>query len=89
MPKANRFRSILRFCVKSRLRMVLLLGLFLVFGSEHALSQEKSSTGAVPIQNIGLEPVGRVARRDGKIFVEVEPALPKLWTPLRVFPGSG
>ena len=74
MPKANRFGFIPWFWVKSGFGMVLLLGLFLAFGSEHALSQEKSSTGAVIIPNITLEPVGRVERRDGKIFVEVEPA---------------
>jgi len=74
MPKANRLGPMPCFWVKSRFRMVLLLGLFLVFGSQRALSQEKSSTGPVIIPNIALEPVGRVERRDGKIFVEVEPA---------------
>jgi tRNA (adenine37-N6)-methyltransferase len=74
MPKKNRFGFIPWFWVKSGFGLVLLLGLHLAFGSEHALSQEKSSTGAVIIPNITLEPVGRVERRDGKIFVEVEPA---------------
>ena len=74
MPKAKRFGPIPWFLVKSGFRMSLLLGLFLVFGSQHALSQEKSSTGPVIIPNIALEPVGRVERRDGKIFVEMEPA---------------
>jgi tRNA-Thr(GGU) m(6)t(6)A37 methyltransferase TsaA len=74
MPKANRFGPIPWFCVQSSFRMLLLLGWFLVFGSQHALSQEKSTTGAVTIPNIGLEPVGRVEHRDGKIFVDVESA---------------
>lgn len=54
--------------------MVLLLGLFLVFGNLSAFSQEKSPVGTIIMPSIGLDPVGRVERRDGKIFVEVQPA---------------
>jgi tRNA (adenine37-N6)-methyltransferase len=53
--------------------MVLLPGVILVFGGQPAFGQEKSLTGAV-VPKIGIEPLGHVERRDGKIFVEVEPA---------------
>jgi tRNA-Thr(GGU) m(6)t(6)A37 methyltransferase TsaA len=60
--------------VKQSLGMFLLTGMFIVLGNHYALSQEKPSPGVAMMPNPELNPVGRVERRDGKIYVEVQPA---------------
>jgi tRNA (adenine37-N6)-methyltransferase len=74
VPKVNRFEPIPCFWVKPMFRIVLLLVLFLLLGSQHTLGQEKSTTGTAMNPSIELEPLGRVERRHGRIFVEIEPA---------------
>ena len=74
MPKNYLIRAFSWAWIRRDLGMVLLLGLFLVVGNSSAFNQEKSPAGTVIMPSIGLDPVGRVERRDGKIFVEVQSA---------------
>lgn len=56
------------------LRLIPLLGLGFMLGVSGACGQEKAAAGQVSGPKITLEPIGRVERRDGRIFVAVEPA---------------
>ena len=89
MPKNYLIRAFYWAWIRRDLGMVLLLGLFLVVGNLSAFSQEKSPAGTIIMPSIGLDPVGRVERRDGKIFVEVQPAFAEALDGIRAFPISG
>jgi tRNA (adenine37-N6)-methyltransferase len=73
MPKKYCLKAVLPGWVPRRLIMLLLLGIGLLGGLPSALSQENSPPGAVSSPKIAVDPVGRVERRDGKIFVTVPP----------------
>ena len=68
------FRSTFKALVLLTLGIIVLTaGSIFSSGGQPAWSQDKPA-GGVAMQTIGLDPVGRVERRDGKIFVEVQPA---------------
>jgi tRNA-Thr(GGU) m(6)t(6)A37 methyltransferase TsaA len=67
-------------CFRSTFKALVLLTLWIIVliagsifssGGQPAWSQDKPA-GDVAMQTIGLDPVGRVERRDGKIFVELQ-----------------
>lgn len=52
---------------------LLLVGLSLVLGSTPVLSQEKAAKEAGMMPQVTVNPVGRVEKRDGKIFLHLQP----------------
>ena len=73
MPKKYRIRDVLREWGQIGLKMMLLLGMGLLLGIPCALCQENPPKGAGGMPKIALDPIGRVERRNGKIFVTVQP----------------